>query len=97
MRRPGASRGGGIEPGRQRPAKIDGRSRQNPAYRPGHFSRKETPSGSFLFFFSLLAGRRWAGFLLGVFLILFTLSYHFYFSLRRAQAAPGPYFLASRK
>ena len=54
MRRPGASRGGGIEPGRQRPAKIDGRSRQNPAYRPGHFSRKETPSGSFLFFFSFL-------------------------------------------
>ena len=30
------SRGGGIEPVRQRKAKIDGRSRQNSAYRTGH-------------------------------------------------------------
>ncbi len=35
MRRPGASLGGGIERRRQRRAKIDGCSRQNPAYRPG--------------------------------------------------------------
>ena len=35
MRRPGASCGGGIELARQRPAKIDGCSRQNSAYRPG--------------------------------------------------------------
>ena len=70
MRRPGASRGGGIEPGRQRPAKIDGRSRQNPAYRPGHFSRK---GNSFRLFSFFLFFACWAqgGFLLGVFLIPF--------------------------
>lgn len=33
------SRGGGIEPARQREAKIDGRSRQNSAYRTGHTER----------------------------------------------------------
>ena len=92
MRRPGASRGGGIEPGRQRPAKIDGRSRQNPAYRPGHFSRKGNSFRLFSFFFSLLAGRRGA-FCWGPFVISFPFVFFkflSYFSLRRARAARGP-------
>ena len=134
MRRPGASRGGGIEPGRQRPAKIDGRSRQNPAYRPGHFSRKGNSFRlfSFFLFFSLLVGRRGAfcwgfffdpfyaflsfllfpstrlplrgtsqaagnGFFAESFCYPLTFTENFTFFLRRAQAAPGPYFLASRK
>ena len=40
MRLPGASREGGIEPRRQRPAKIDGCPRQNSAYRPGRIYMK---------------------------------------------------------
>ena len=45
------SRGGGIEPVRQRKAKIDGRSRQNSAYRTGHAeSRSAFAERLFLFF-----------------------------------------------
>ena len=96
MRRPGASRGGGIEPGRQRPAKIDGRSRQNPAYRPGHFSRKGNSFRLFSFFFSLLAGRRGA-FCWGLFLISLRFLIIFTFPFDALGPRGGPYFLPLQK
>lgn len=55
MRRPGASCGGGIERARQRGAKIDGCSRQNPAYRPGrNLLTKNTPRRRCVFLYAKL-------------------------------------------
>ena len=90
MRRPGASRGGGIEPGRQRPAKIDGRSRQNPAYRPGHFSRKGNSFRLFSFFLFFACWAQWGWFFVGGFFdpLYAFLSFLLFPSTRSGRAGP---------
>ena len=57
MRRPGAFHGGGTEQRRQRPAKIDGCSRQNPAYRLGRFKITIALIGAMVIFYFRFAKR----------------------------------------